>query len=164
MDLYIIRHAQAVDIGSGGATDDASRALTDVGRVQATRLGALLRQCSSPIEMVVTSPLLRSRQTAEGLLHGWPAPAPVLKTCEKLAPGLRRRQLSEYLARLCKHSIAIVGHMPDIAVYAAWLIGSNRARLQFEKAAVAHLACDDTLEKGSGVLLALVPPDWLKTV
>lgn len=162
MDLYVIRHADAQPLSKGGITKDAERPLTAAGQAQCGPLAeALLRQ-GVRLERVVTSPLLRARQTAEGMLAHLTAPAPELHTCDHLAPGGKRRKLTRFLRGLHAESVAIVGHMPDLSEYAAWLIGSKKAQIDLAKAGVACLHFDEEPGKGDGVLSWLVTPQWCK--
>jgi phosphohistidine phosphatase len=62
MDLILWRHAEAED----GVVDSA-RKLTAKGRKQATKVAAWLRERLDGPYVVVSSPLVRARQTAEAL-------------------------------------------------------------------------------------------------
>src|SRR5579885_555197 len=93
MDLYLIRHAEAEPRDEAGTTLDEDRALTDAGRDQARAVAAGLLRRGVRLDALVTSPLLRARQTAEALLAGWPPPAPALHVHDGLAPGGKRRKL-----------------------------------------------------------------------
>jgi phosphohistidine phosphatase len=158
MDLYLIRHADAQPEDS--AVDDADRPLTAVGQLQCGPLATALRHAGVHLSRVVTSPLLRARQTAEGLLQHWSEPMPELQVCDALAPGGKRRKLTRLLRDLDDREVALVGHMPDLACYAAWLIGSKKAQLELAKSGVARIHCDGAPDKGEGVLTWLIPPDW----
>src|SRR3954466_7196461 len=91
MNLYLIRHAEAADPAEH-ATDE-ERPLTDRGRDQAKRLGAALARHEVRPAVVLTSPLVRARQTAEGLLAAWKSKGPALRECPELAPGGRSKRL-----------------------------------------------------------------------
>jgi phosphohistidine phosphatase len=160
MDFYLIRHADAEPLAQGDVGDDAERPLTDAGRAQCAPLAAALERAGVRLDQVVTSPLLRARQTAEGLLKHWPAPAPALHLCDQLAPGGKRRKLTRYLRDLSGPGIALVGHMPDLALFAAWLIGSKKAQLDLAKAGVVHVHFEGRPDKSQGVLTWLVTPEW----
>src|SRR5262249_2844494 len=156
MELYIIRHADAQPLGEGGIEDDAERPLTAEGQAQCGPLAAALQRQGVRLERVVTSPLLRARQTAEGLLKHLKSPPPELHPCDPLAPGGKRRKLTRFLRGLGVPSLAIVGHMPDLNLYAGWLIGSKKAQVDLAKAGVACVQFEDEPDKGAGVLTWLV--------
>jgi phosphohistidine phosphatase len=162
MDLYIIRHADAQPLGEGGIEDDGERPLTVTGQSQCGPLAAALQRSGVNLERIVTSPLLRARQTAEGLLKHLGSPAPDLHTCDQLAPGGKRRKLTRFLRGLHAQSVAIVGHEPDLSDYTGWLIGSKKAQIDLAKAGIACIHFEDEPDKGAGVLTWLVTPEWCK--
>ena len=67
MELYLIRHADAAPVGQNGVLDDALRPLTPKGQEQSKAVGHGLVRRGVRVPMVVASPLLRARQTAEGI-------------------------------------------------------------------------------------------------
>jgi phosphohistidine phosphatase len=160
MELYLIRHADAQPLGEGGIEDDAERPLTAVGQAQCRLLAAALQRQKVHLDKVVTSPLLRARQTAEGLSLHWTGTLPTQEVCDHLAPGGKRRKLTRFLRDLGAESVAVVGHMPDIGEYAAWLVGSRKAQVDLDKAGVARVHFDGKPGKGDGVLTWLITPDW----
>lgn len=160
MDLYIIRHAEAQPLGEGGIHDDAERPLTAAGKAQCGPLASALQRQGVRLERIVTSPLLRARQTADGLLKHMNAPAAMLHTCDHLAPGGKRRKLTRFLRGLGVPSIAIVGHRPDLNLYTSWLLGSRKAQIDIAKAGVACVHFDDEPGKGAGALVWLITPQW----
>src|SRR5437588_12971001 len=76
MRLLIVRHAEAAP-----GNPDELRPLTPGGRAQARALGDRLREQGLEPDAVVSSPLLRARETANALGLGAPA------VDEQLAPG-----------------------------------------------------------------------------
>ncbi len=59
MDLYLIRHADALALGERGITDDAERPLSEQGESQAQTVGKVLHRQGVALDNIVTSPLLR---------------------------------------------------------------------------------------------------------
>jgi phosphohistidine phosphatase len=162
VDLYLIRHADAVSVGEANVTVDEERPLSDVGEAQARTLAAGLQRQGIRIDLVLTSPLLRARQTAEGMLRQWTLPTPGIQECAALAPGGRPKKLARLLRDFEGKSVALVGHMPDLAEHAAWLVGSKKTQLDFAKAGVAYIAIADQPGKRSGTLVWLVTPEWME--
>ncbi len=161
MELYLIRHADARPLGEGGINDDAERPLTDRGEAQARELAAGLQKRGIHLDLLVTSPLVRAKQTALGMQRQWSLPVPELQVCAELAPGLRPKKLSRSLRESSGNAVGLVGHMPDLGVYAAWLIGSKKAQIDLAKAGVAYITCPDRPRKGDGTLVWLVTPEWV---
>jgi phosphohistidine phosphatase len=162
VDLYLIRHADAVPLGERDIHDDAERPLTPEGEDQARHLASGLQRKGVRLTKVFTSPLLRARQTAQEMLKDWSNPAPELIVCDELTPGTKARKLAKALKDHSEESIALVGHQPDLGDWAAWLIGSRKAQIDFAKAGVAYITAPECPEKGAGTLVWLVTHDWLR--
>jgi phosphohistidine phosphatase len=160
MRLYLIRHADAAPLGANGIADDRERPLTELGLAQCKVLAAALQKHEVTLDQIVSSPLLRARQTAEGVQQHWKTPLKEVVLCDDLAPDGKPRKLSRFLRNLKAESVAIVGHMPDISDYLTWLLGSKKAQIPLDKAGAAYLECGDDLDKGEGVLVWLVTPAW----
>jgi phosphohistidine phosphatase len=161
MELYLIRHAEAHPLSSGDVQDDADRALTDAGNVQAQGLAAALQKHGVHLDQVVSSPLLRARQTADRLMENWKTPLPELLLCDALAPDVAKaRKVTKFLLKLTADSVALVGHMPALGEYAAWLLGSKKVEIAIAKAGVARIDCEGVPDKGAGILTWLITPEW----
>lgn len=161
MEVYLIRHAEAVPLGQNGINADADRPLTEHGMAQTRALAATLQQRGVKLELILTSPYLRARQTAQGLVDQWiDTPTPQLELCDELLPAGKSGKLARVVRKLKRDSVALVGHMPDLAAHAAWLMGSKKAQLDFDKAGVASLHCPSSADKGGCVLEWLVTPEW----
>ena len=160
MNFCLIRHADAVPVDPVGAINDADRPLTEKGLQQCKALAETLKRGGVVLGKVVTSPYLRARQTAEEVLKHLPAPLPEMLVCDHLVPDGKEKKLSRYLRTLEAETVTLVGHMPDLAAFAAWLIGSKKAQVAFAKAGVAWIECETGPTKGGGVLTWLLTPDW----
>jgi phosphohistidine phosphatase len=160
MDVYLIRHAEAAPLGEGGTTSDSERPLTDLGHEQARRVAVGLQAHGVRLGIVLTSPLLRARQTAEEMLQHWTAPAPELRVCDELAPGGKRKKLARVLEQAGTDSVALIGHQPDLNLFCGWLLGDRKLDIELAKAGVACLRSDGKTGKQSAALQWLVPPEW----
>ena len=111
MRLLIVRHAEAAP-----GNPDELRPLTQGGRAQARALGDRLREQGLEPDAVVSSPLLRARETANALGLGEPA------VDERLAPGASPDDVRD--AALGRgETVLVVGHQPDCGRAAAALAG-----------------------------------------
>jgi phosphohistidine phosphatase len=160
MDLYLIRHAEAVSLGEQDINDDADRPLTSKGEGQARELGAALKRHNIRLDKVLASTLLRAQQTAEGMLSTGTSPSPELVSSAQLAPGGRKRKLARFLNQLGANAVALVGHQPDLDILAAWLIGSKKTQLEIAKGGIAYIVCSGPVNKRSGSLAWLLTPEW----
>jgi phosphohistidine phosphatase len=159
MRLYVIRHADAAPPGNG-IDNDHDRPLTDLGHVQCETLAKAFQSHDVELEQLVSSPLLRARQTAEDIKQHWATPLRDVTLCDELAPDGKARKLSKFLRSLKTENVGIVGHMPDLSDYLVWLLGSRKVQVPLEKAGAAYLECGEDLGKGDGVLIWLVTPSW----
>jgi phosphohistidine phosphatase len=113
MRLLIIRHAEAA-----AGNPDELRPLTPAGREHARALGARLRKEGFAADAIVSSPLLRARETAEALGLG------PIEVDERLAPGATPFDLRE-AATGRGETVVVVGHQPDCSKAVAALTGSD---------------------------------------
>ena len=112
MRLVLIRHAEAAP-----GEPDELRVLTPGGREQARRLGERLRADGLVPDALLSSPLLRARETAAALGFGDP------EASDALAPGATADGVRAASAGRGKTVVA-VGHQPDCSRIAAALTGS----------------------------------------
>jgi phosphohistidine phosphatase len=161
VELYLIRHADALPLGEQGVTDDAERPLSTKGAKQAAEVAAGLQRRGVKLDLLLTSPLVRARQTAEALTRQGAPLVTELQTCEELAPGTKRKKLARALLATAKDVVGLVGHQPDLGEFAGWLLGDSKAQVEFAKAGVAYIRCKEMPRKGGGALLWLVTPEWL---
>jgi phosphohistidine phosphatase len=159
MELYGIRHADAQPL-EGSITDDAHRPLTDTGIAQSKALAQCLQKLGVHLDVVLTSPLLRARQTAEEMLRNWSVPKPPIEVVEELVDAGKRKRLVRLLREQGKESVALIGHQPDLSIFTAWLVGSRKAQLDLSKAGAALVHCNDEPDRGAGKLIWLVTPQW----
>jgi phosphohistidine phosphatase len=129
MRLYLVRHAEAAN-----GTPDELRPLTPAGRDQARALGASLRDEGVRPDAILTSPLLRARETGS-LLGEELGVAPLVD--ERLAPGATAERVAGAVAG---HGevVLVVGHQPDCSRIAAALTGE--AQPDFPPAAALAIA------------------------
>lgn len=161
MELYLIRHADAVSLEAAQVATDEERPLSELGQVQAQRIGQTFRAQRLRIAFLIASPLLRAKQTALGLVPALAEPPQQMLICPELAPDGKPRRLARYIRSLHAGTVALVGHQPDLGALAAWLIGSKKAQISFAKAGVACIHSDEYVSKGTGELLWHITPDWL---
>jgi phosphohistidine phosphatase len=158
MNLYLLRHAHALEIGEQGVQTDEERPLSEEGIKRMAVVAEAVKRLGLKFDQVVTSPLRRSVQTAEELVRQLDAPQPALATCERLSPGWSSKKLAKYLLGVEGQEVLLVGHEPDLSKHAAWLIGDKEARLEFAKGALACIRLDGLPQKGGGTLMWLITP------
>jgi phosphohistidine phosphatase len=159
MQLLLVRHAHALDLGDSGAQSDAERPLSERGRHQADGLARFLESRQFRADAVFSSPLIRARQTAEHLLRVSTSSA--LNLSDYLAPGeLRPKKLSRVVEELTRDVAILVGHMPEISEYAGWLLAIDPTVIPFAKGAAALICFPEEIDPGSGSLELLISPKY----
>jgi phosphohistidine phosphatase len=111
MRLYIVRHAEAAP-----GSPDELRALTPHGHEQAHELGRRLRDEGVRPDAILTSPLLRARETGRDLGLGESEPD------ERLAPGATVDDVRAAVEGRGE-TVVVVGHQPDCGHAVAALTG-----------------------------------------
>jgi phosphohistidine phosphatase len=119
MRLYLVRHAEAAP-----GDPDELRPLTSKGREQARALGARLRNEDASPSVVLTSPLLRARQTGAELAKALEVES---EPDERLAPGASVDDVRDAVEGR-GDQVIVVGHQPDCGQIAAALTGGPEPR------------------------------------
>jgi phosphohistidine phosphatase SixA len=120
--LFVVRHAEAAP-----GDPDELRPLTDAGRAAARALGD--RLADHGLDAVLSSPLLRARETAEAIAR--PAGL-VAEPDERLSPGADAEAVREAVAGR-GDTVVTVGHQPDCSEIVLALSGE---RVSFDPGAV----------------------------
>jgi len=154
--VYLVRHAIAEARGPAWPDDD-ERPLTTRGSVRLLEVARRLAERGVCVDLILTSPLVRARQTADQLQAVW-RPEGGVATLAALAPGHRPALVMQALAtQPATQRLAVVGHEPDLGVLTSWMIGAT-APLTFRKAGVARVDFDEMPRAGTGRLVWLVTP------
>ncbi|MGB0561069.1 MAG: phosphohistidine phosphatase SixA [Spirulinaceae cyanobacterium] len=158
MDIYLIRHGIALDRSL--CRVDSERPLTSGGKKKTTRVAQRLAATGVRCEVILTSPLLRARQTAE-ILQGVGL-AKAIEVFKPLEPGgnwqlwLNWNQVHDY------NAVALVGHQPDLGLWAEQLLwGQAAEKFILKKAGIIGLRVRDRGSPlGSSELFLLTAPKW----
>jgi phosphohistidine phosphatase len=86
MNLYVVRHAIAIQRGTPGFEDDSQRSVTDQGRQKMIGITRGLKQLGTELQAVVSSPYVRARETAEILAEGLDFKVGVIEFSDALLP------------------------------------------------------------------------------
>jgi phosphohistidine phosphatase len=161
-ELYLIRHGVAEDRGDKWP-DDAKRPLTEGGIARMKKNARGLARLGVVLDVVVTSPLVRARQTAEIIAAAFDQRPPIV-SAESLSPDGSYEQL---LGDLEKHSrrsrIALVGHEPALGALAARLSGS-RHPMVFKKGGICRIDVEGLPPASAGRLRWFAPPRILRSI
>lgn len=157
--IYVVRHAIAADAGPSCPTD-AERPLTEEGIARWRLQVQGLRSLDATIDVILTSPLVRCRQTADLLAEGLGG-VPV-ETRDALKPGGRLSQVTTDIGDHRRASaVAIVGHEPMMGTLVASLLGAQ-GMVQFKRGAVCRVDVESFPPKAAGLLVWMLPPKVLR--
>ncbi|MBD2438485.1 phosphohistidine phosphatase SixA [Nostoc sp. FACHB-110] len=163
MELYLFRHgiAQEREVG----IKDEDRHLTKEGRQKTEKVAQRLFKLGLKFDLVVTSPLVRARQTAEILVTtGLSAQ---LEESTHLAPGGNLSSWLVYWLEPKNYSqntqLALVGHEPDLSSWAEILLwGDVKGCLVLKKAGMIGIKLPEIGSiVGGSQMFWLTPPKYL---
>jgi len=135
--VYLVRHAIAEARGPAWPRD-ADRPLTTEGMRRMRGVVRGLAALGVAMDVVLTSPLVRARQTADILVRDLPVSRAPVDLVE-LAPGGTPLEIARAVAQQTgSGAVALVGHEPGLGELAAWLLGTAEP-VAFRKGGVCCL-------------------------
>jgi phosphohistidine phosphatase len=162
VQLYLIRHGVAEERGDAWP-DDTQRPLSEVGTTRMRKAARGLARLGVTVDVVLTSPLVRTRQTADLVASAFDRTPPVI-LADSLAPdGTFADVVADLRKQSRKKRIALVGHEPNIGELAARLAGSRRS-FEFRKGAVCRIDVDAVPPGGPGALRWFLTSAMLRAV
>jgi phosphohistidine phosphatase len=158
LELYLIRHGVAAERGED-YPDDSKRPLTSEGIARLRKEAKALEALDVSFDQILSSPLVRARQTADVFAEAMKAP---IANTDALTPaGSPAHVIQELGKHMRKARIALVGHEPNMGELAAHLIGS-KVPLSFKKGAICRIDFAIFPPKGKGALMWFVTPRMLR--
>jgi phosphohistidine phosphatase len=126
MNLYILRHGIAVERDTPGLDKDADRSLTPKGERRLWRITEVMATLELTFDLILFSPYLRARQTAEIVAEAFRA-RKKLELLDSLTPDGDPKTLIEHLNGLqpAAESVLLVGHEPYLSGLISQLVSGN---------------------------------------
>lgn len=154
--LWLLRHA---DAEPHGTREDAQRRLTERGRHQAWAAGEAIARMRASFDMVLFSPRVRARDTAELAAEAWDeSQRALLSVHAPLSAGFDAQDALAALASVGPDGrLLVVGHEPDLSRVIGELTG---ARVELKKGGLAVVR----LAGAGGELVALMRPRELALI
>jgi phosphohistidine phosphatase len=157
MKLYFLRHGIAADREEWTGSD-YDRPLTGEGCERMEREARALAALGIAPDLILTSPLVRAKQTAQLLAKGIKYDNRLTED-ERLGPGFNVQRLRAILRQHpSAGSIVLVGHEPDMSETIGSLVGGGR--IAMKKGGLAFVEVSDA-SAASGELVWLIPPKVL---
>ncbi len=160
MDLWLLRHAAAEDRAKSGRDED--RELTKEGSERARAVARGLAALDPGIDLVVTSPFRRARQTAEPVVEALRLEKS-LRSSVALEPATDPEAiLEEVHAERERRAVLLVGHQPHLGELLGRLVcGDEGSAIPLKKASVAWIELSG---RRRGELRALLPGSILEKI
>jgi phosphohistidine phosphatase len=162
MNLYIIRHAIAVDEGLPEYEDDSQRPLTDKGKKKMRQIARGLRVLGVDFDLILSSPYILAKETAEILAEVSKTKADIAFSENLIPMGDPDLLLSEMNEKYSANSVALVGHEPHLSALISLLVSDNASLdMTLKKGGVCRLSADDLHHNRKAALEWLLTPGIL---
>ncbi len=164
MEIFLVRHAIAHERNRTRWPNDALRPLTSVG-IKKFRIAARGLAEHLPRGIVVlSSPYVRARETAEILVNAMHRTK--LVECAELASNESASKTFDLLRTRKEKAVVLVGHEPNIGVFLSSALGGERCRfkLEFKKGGAACVDFAKKIEPGEATLRWMLPPRVLRAL
>ena len=164
MELYLIRHAIAQQLGRKNDFMDEKRALTSEGRERMLEVVKGLHRVGVEFDLILTSPLVCAVETAEIISTGLGVTKKEIEQTGNLAPGA---SIDDLFAEIKRHtgaeSIALVGHQPDLGEIISKIVqGNGSLAIELKKGSVCCIKVAETVPTLRGSLMWLFAPKHLR--
>jgi phosphohistidine phosphatase len=124
MNLYLMRHADA-GVPRENPTLDAKRGLVKEGKQQCMLMAGVLAALKAQIDVIISSPLKRARQTAQFVATEMGFESPIL-TSPALSPDADYAAFQQLISQHSKlEGVLVIGHNPNLHQFIAKLISGN---------------------------------------
>jgi len=166
LEIIIIRHALAEERSeySKRGMEDALRPLTIKGRKRMQKICVRLMDQIKEVDLIVSSPYTRARQTAEIISQIY-FETKVVESPE-LIPQSNPATFLKWIRTQGRHyrKIIVVGHEPQLSSFASYLLtGNPKSFIDLKKCGVIGVEIESfaSAEAGQGQLLFSIPPRFL---
>jgi phosphohistidine phosphatase len=159
MNLYLLRHGLAVEPGTPGY-NDSERPLIPKGRRKLEKIGDAMAAMKLEFDLVLSSPYLRARQTAE-IVVGALKLHKVPEFSECLTPSGSIHKLVEVLThrKPAPEEVLLVGHEPYLSETIALLVsGETGFGVVMKKGGLCKVSAESLRASRCGRLEWLLTP------
>jgi phosphohistidine phosphatase len=164
VNVYFLRHGIAIERGTLGFENDSLRPLTPKGKRQLRNCAAAMNKMGLRPGLVLSSPLLRAKQTAE-IIAELLKLKKKLKFSDELKPDGSMKNLFRQLNELkpAPENILLVGHEPYMSRLISLLVsGGENAAIDFKKGGLCKLEVEKLRPGSCANLMWLLTPKQMK--
>lgn len=166
MDIYLLRHGDAVELGTAGVKTDFDRPLTPEGKRTIEHVARALRAMCVRVDLVLTSPLIRAKQTADIVARILDV-EDQLMLAEELIVGVSQRKLINKLRGFdpVPGAVLLVGHEPYLSRLVSVLVtGQPDALISIKKGGLCKLTVESLKFGRCAQLEWLLTPTQMKLI
>ncbi len=163
MELYILRHAKAVQRGTPGYPDD-DRPLTEEGMANMEAASCGIRKLVSSFDIILTSPLQRAFATATITAQALDCTDRIEIHKALLTETNSAALLQSIEPFLHYNKVLVVGHEPTLSTFASTLLGSQMTIIEMKKGALCRIDIEMLPPTGIGTLRWLLTTKHLKQI
>lgn len=161
MELYLLRHAKAVERGTPGYLEE-NRPLTEDGISTMREAARGIVKIVPKFDVIASSPLERAVHTANIVADTFQDNTR-MQICNQLSPDTQIKGLLSYLSKYKnKQRLLLVGHEPDLGRIASALLGTEDVILQFKKGGMCRIDVSEMPPEKPGILVWVLPPKFLR--
>ena len=159
MNLYLMRHAIAEKRDSSQYPDDSQRPLSIPGRRKMTKIADGLKELGLGFDLILSSPYLRARETAEIMAKRFGLKNHLVFT-DHLSPlGHADQLIAEILEQRMVEHLLLVGHEPNMSSLASMLLaGNGSVQITMKKGGLCCLSTADLRYAQCAALEYLLTP------
>jgi phosphohistidine phosphatase len=165
MNLYLMRHGIAIAVERPGRNPDGERPLTPKGIKRMRRAARGLRRLGISFDAILTSPLVRARQTADIVADALGLEGQLEEISELAPESSVERLLSSLTPFQKREHLLLVGHNPLLPDAASVLIAGKKEtsfQIDLRKGGLCRIEIDGLPPRTPGTLHWLLTPKQLR--
>jgi phosphohistidine phosphatase len=153
MKLYVVRHSNAVEPGTPEYDNDSLRPLTEKGRDKMREIASALKKLEVTPDLIVSSPYIRARETAEILAKVLKYKKELLFNDTLVPEGVPDQIIGEINGKYNVDELMLVGHEPCLSILIGTLTAGNPdLAIDLKKGGVCCLSSGDLRTDRKAVL------------
>jgi len=136
MEIYLMQHGESFTKNT-----DPERSLTPQGEEQIHLSAKALKKLGVKLDLVISSPKKRARQTAQIVAMEIGYPQDSIEVTEALEPTVPAQEFLSYLAsQNLKNQVFLAGHLPSLGkIASALLSNASPVSIQFEMGCIVKI-------------------------
>ena len=156
MQLYILRHGIAEDTKPGNS--DENRSITPEGSRKLKQVLRMAEHADVFPAVVLSSPYLRARQTAEIAMDALGCREPLIESVSLVPDSNPENVWQDIRTHKNEEQVMLVGHEPLLSQLVAFLLSSPALVVDFKKGAMLRIDLDSFGGEPRGILKWMLAP------